>query len=127
MTDTTPLPDWTMEAISAPAMRIWCDLLRDDNPIHLDPAAAQSLGFGPRTVNPGPANLAYLINMIMHAVPQHDIAHIDALFLGHALAGDAVFASGATVPDLPLVYDAQLAREGTPLVTARITLRGEAA
>ena len=124
MTDTAQLAEWTMDGISASAMKTWCALLRDENPIHLDPAAAQALGFGPHTVNPGPANLSYLLNMLMQAMPDADIAHIDAQFLGNALAGDVVHASGWPVADMPDSYDTQLTRGATPLLTARIALRG---
>lgn len=123
MTDTLRLPEWTMDGISASAMKTWCALLRDENPIHLDPAAAQALGFGPHTVNPGPANLSYLLNMLMQARPDDEIAHIEAQFLGNALAGDVVQANGIPVAGTPGSYDAQLTRDGTPLVTARFTLR----
>lgn len=119
-----PLPDWSIEAISEASMRTWCTLLRDNNPIHLDPVVAEALGFGPATVNPGPANLSYLVNMMMQAMPDADIAEIDAQFVGHAVAGDTVRALGAPVAGQPGSYDAMLARGDTPLVSARITLAG---
>ena len=43
------LSGWKLADVSGEAMREWCELLRDDNAIHLDPQAAAALGFGPRT------------------------------------------------------------------------------
>lgn len=85
---------WTLDAVSPDAMGTWCIALRDDNPIHTDAAAAEALGFGPKTVNPGPTNLAYLINMVMAARPDATIRSIDASLLGNVLADDAVLAEG---------------------------------
>ena len=100
-------------------------MLRDDNPIHLDPAAAEALGFGQRTVNPGPANLAYVINMLMAADPDAEIAEVEARFLGNVLAGDAVLAQGTLDGDDPTRCEAMLTSvaEGTPLLAATIRLR----
>lgn len=79
--------------IDTTAMREWCAILDDDNPIHLDPAAAQALGFGPRTVNPGPANLAYVLTMLEDAAPGMTPASLDAAFLGNVLSGDTAVAT----------------------------------
>ena len=78
--------------IDTATMREWCEILADDNPIHLDPAAAQALGFGPRTVNPGPANLAYLLTLLEDAAPGMTPASLDAAFLGNVLSGDTAMA-----------------------------------
>jgi len=79
--------------IDTASMREWCDILGDDNPIHIDPAAAQALGFGPRTVNPGPANLAYLLTVLEDAAPGMTPASLDAAFLGNVLSGDTAAAT----------------------------------
>lgn len=121
------VPDWTVTHISAEAMRTWCTLLRDENPIHLDGAAAAALGFGPDPVNPGPANLAYLLNMMIEALPTQDIAEVEARFLGQAVAGDSVRASGEAVPGSTGSYDTRLARGDAVLLTARIRMRSDAA
>ncbi|WP_439532152.1 MaoC/PaaZ C-terminal domain-containing protein [Polymorphobacter sp.] len=123
MTDTRPLPEWTIDAVSAPAMKTWCEFLRDENPIHLDPTAAEALGFGPHPVNPGPANLSYVINMVMAAMPDRAFSEIEARFLGNVLAGDTLHANGAATPGVAGSYDAQLMRGDTLLVAARIALR----
>lgn len=88
------MSDWKLDAVPAEAMALWCEALGDDNAIHLDPAVAQALGFGPRTVNPGPTNLAYLLNMAMEARPGVAIRCVEAALLGNVLAGDSVLATG---------------------------------
>lgn len=85
----------TFDGIDTASMRAWCDILHDDNPIHLDPAWAAQLGFGERTVNPGPANLAYLLTLLEKAAPGVTPARLDASFLGNVLSGDTLLATGA--------------------------------
>jgi acyl dehydratase len=75
-------------------MALWCEAMRDDNPIHVSAAAAEALGFGPRTVNPGPINLAYVLNMALEARPGSEVRAVEAAFLGNVLAGDAVVVRG---------------------------------
>lgn len=83
---------------TADTMRFWCDAMRDDNAIHLDPKAAAEAGFGERRVNPGPANLALLINAWMADTPDQYPARIEATFLGNVFEGDALGVR-ATAPD----------------------------
>lgn len=118
------LPEWRIDDVSQASMALWCELLRDDNPIHLDPAAADALGFGPHTVNPGPANLAYVINMLMTARPDAEIAEIEARFLGNVRSGDAVLAQGTVEAGDPARCKAELVLpDGTPLLAAEVQLR----
>jgi len=91
---TGQLPSWRIEAVPQEPMALWAKLLRDANPIHVDPAAAEALGFGPRTVNPGPINLAYALNMVMAARPGNHPREIHARFSNNILSGDAVEVSG---------------------------------
>ncbi|SPJ25397.1 MaoC family dehydratase [Palleronia abyssalis] len=88
----TRFPDTAHGPISADDMALWCDLLADDNQIHLSRDAAAAAGFGPNRVNPGPANLAYLISAMMAADPDGDVSRIDAQFLGNVVEGDTVIA-----------------------------------
>ena len=90
--------------ISGPDMAVWCEMLADDNAIHLSREAAEAAGFGPRRVNPGPANLAYLMSLV-----GEDIAHVDARYSGNVFEGD----------DLT----ARVLREGDPTETQ--LLRGD--
>jgi len=69
-------------------------VLRDPNPIHLDPAAAAAAGLGDRVINQGPANLAYVIEMLRVAFPAHRLASLDSSFLNSVRAGDEVEAGG---------------------------------
>jgi acyl dehydratase len=88
------LPSLRIEAISAEKMRQLAAVLRDPNPIHLDPAAVARLGLGDRVINQGPANLAYIINMLRAAFPKSTVLQLDARFLANVFAGDAVEAGG---------------------------------
>ena len=56
-------------SISAADMQEWAQVLRDPNPIHLDPRAVAARGLGDRVINQGPANLAYIIAMLQAAFP----------------------------------------------------------
>lgn len=106
MSDALPL--WRLAAVAAEPMQSWVEMLRDANPIHVDPAAAEALGFGPHTVNPGPANLAYAINLVMAARPGSYPREIRAHFLGNILSGDAVEVGGVAVTDTPDHYRVQV-------------------
>lgn len=108
---------WDLASVPAEAMALWCEALGDDNAIHLDPAAAEARGFGPRTVNPGPTNLAYLLNMVMEAQPDAQVRSIEAALLGNVLAGDAVTAKG-TWDDDGATCDADLS-----IATGHVVLR----
>lgn len=95
-------------------MAEWCALLRDDNAIHLSRAAAAAAGFGPRRVNPGPANLAWLISARLCADPGAEFSRIAAQFHGNVFEDDIV----AVSPD-----GTALLRGGDTLLTAAFTPR----
>ncbi len=80
--------------VEAAAMAIMADVLRDPNPIHLDPAAAAAAGLGDRVINQGPANLGYVVDMLMAAFPGHRIARLDSRYLANVRDGDLVTAGG---------------------------------
>lgn len=91
-------------------MAEWCDLLADDNAIHLSQDAANAAGYGPRRVNPGPANLAYLLSCLTSEA-EETLKGVDAYFTGNVFEGD----------DLSATLDgekATLTRDGSVLVTA---------
>ena len=94
MKEGEPLPTFTHDRVSPDAMREWATFLRDDNPIHLDPAAVAALGLGERVINQGPANLAYVINMLHAAFPSGTITGLSTRFLGNVRAEDSVVAGG---------------------------------
>ncbi len=101
--------------ISGPDMAEWCEYLADDNAIHLSRDAAEAAGFGPNRVNPGPANLAYVLSCLP-VDAEATVTEIDARFLGNVLEGDTLDASledGA----------GRLDRDGSPVVSAHITFK----
>jgi hypothetical protein len=71
-------------------------LLRDPNPIHLDPDAAAALGFGRACVNQGPVNLAYALGFLTARDPDAALLGFDARFRAPVVAGDVV---------TPVAYD----------------------
>jgi acyl dehydratase len=91
----TPLPGQTVD-VDAQRMKTMAALLRDPNPIHLDPEAVAALGLGDRPVNQGPVNLGYVMNVLL-AWADGDpgrIRRVTVRFLGNVLAGDRVHAGG---------------------------------
>lgn len=100
----------TFDAISGPEMAEWCELMADDNAIHLTQAAAEAAGFGPRRVNPGPANLAYLLSCLPSRA-EEGLSEIDVHYTGNVFEGDNLH---ATVEG----DRATLTRDGAVLVTA---------
>lgn len=106
----------SIDGISGPDMAEWCALLNDDNEIHLSREAAEAAGFGPHRVNPGPANLAYLMSMI-----GEDIASVDAIFTGNVFEDDDLVAEVDTPG--PEGHEARLSRGDQVLLTARFKER----
>jgi acyl dehydratase len=90
------LPVWRHQ-VQAEAMVPIAEILRDPNPIHLDPAAVAAIGLGDRVINQGPANLAYVINMLSAAFPGHHLDSLESRFLANVRAGDLVEAGGTIV------------------------------
>lgn len=84
------LPSFRIASVSPQAMREWATFLHDDNPIHLDPEAVKAKGLGDKVINQGPANVAYLINMLMAAFPDADIEMLEFRFMDSVYGGDAV-------------------------------------
>jgi acyl dehydratase len=89
-----PLPEFVIESVSADAMKDWAVFLADPNPIHLDAEVVRAKGLGDKVINQGPANVAYLINMLMRAFPAGRIVQMESRFLDNVYAGDRVTAGG---------------------------------
>jgi 3-hydroxybutyryl-CoA dehydratase len=89
------LPPFVIESVSPEAMMEWAVFLADPNPIHLDPAVVKAMGLGDKVINQGPANVAYLINMLQAAIPGAVIEKMDNRFVDNAYADDRLVASGA--------------------------------
>jgi len=84
---------WRFGPIDPAAMRTLAEVLHDPNPIHLDARAVKAAGLGDRVINQGPANLAYVFNMLEHA--GLEAVSLEARFTGNVRSGDDVEALGA--------------------------------
>jgi 3-hydroxybutyryl-CoA dehydratase len=93
------LKPFRIESVSPEGMKAWAKFLHDPNPIHLDPAVVKAKGLGERVINQGPANLAYLINMLQAAFPGGFIESLEVRYVDNVFGGDAVEAGG-TVKDI---------------------------
>jgi 3-hydroxybutyryl-CoA dehydratase len=80
--------------VSPEAMKSWAKILRDPNPIHLDPKAVMAMGLGERVINQGPVNLAYVISMLYGAFPGSRLELLDVRYVDNVFGGDAVESSG---------------------------------
>jgi 3-hydroxybutyryl-CoA dehydratase len=89
--DLRPL---VIESVSAQRMKRLAVVLDDPNPIHLDPAAVRALGMGDRVVNQGPANFAWVLDMLQEAVPGAEIRELKVRLLANVFAEDRVIAAG---------------------------------
>ena len=92
------LPEFVVSSVDAARMKLVSALMRDPNPIHFDPEEAQRLGFGQRTVNQGPLNIAYVLNMLAAAAGgTENIKSLKLRLTGNAFAGDRLMAGGRIV------------------------------
>jgi len=89
------LSSFRIDAVSPEGMKAWAKFLHDPNPIHLDPAVVKAKGLGDRVINQGPANLAYLINMLQRAVPDAVIESLEVRYVDNVFGGEAVEAGGS--------------------------------
>lgn len=88
------LPPFVVESVSPDAMRDWSVFLADPNPIHLDVEVVKAKRLGDKRINQGPINVAYMMNMLMAAVPGCRIEAMDSRFLDNVYEGDRLTASG---------------------------------
>lgn len=88
------LPPFRIAAVDPEAMKVWAVALHDPNAIHLDRAAVAAKGLGHRVINQGPANLAYVVNMILAAFPGSAIRSLDVRYVDNVFEGDDVTAGG---------------------------------
>lgn len=88
------LPPFVIESVSPDAMKQWAVFLADPNPIHLDAEVVKAKGLGDRVINQGPANVAYMMNMLMAAFPGCTIHSMESRFLDNVYGQDKVTASG---------------------------------
>ena len=86
------LPALTIESVSAKAMAELAVILRDPNPIHLDREAVRAAGLGERRINQGPANMAYVMNMLAEALPDAELKSMSIAFTANVCEDDHVTA-----------------------------------
>lgn len=89
-----PLGPLVIDAVRADAMRALAAVLDDPNPIHLDPDAVRALGLGDRVINQGPANFAWILDMLRAAIPGAAVEDLRVRLLANVYAGDRVVAAG---------------------------------
>lgn len=87
------LKDWEF-LVSQESMDTWAVILDDPNPIHLDANAVKQVGLGNKTINQGPANIAYILNMIEENFPNSQILKMNNKMTDSVLEGDLVTVSG---------------------------------
>ena len=88
------LAPFVIDSVSPDAMRDWSVFLADPNPIHLDVEVVKAKGLGDKRINQGPINVAYMMNMLLAAVPGSRIEAMDSRFLDNVYEGDHLTASG---------------------------------
>jgi len=112
------LPPFTIESVSPEAMKQWAIFLADPNPIHLDVEVVKAKGLGDKVINQGPANVAYMMNMLMAAFPGCRIEAMDSRFLDNVYGEDKVVASGK----ITVIEDDRISCEFTLDVEGRGTV-----
>lgn len=88
------LPPFVIASAGPDAMRDWSVFLADPNPIHLDVEVVKAKGLGDKRINQGPMNVAFMMNMLLAAVPGCRIETMDSRFLDNVYEGDHLTASG---------------------------------
>ena len=112
------LPPFMIESVSPEAMKQWAVFLADPNPIHLDVEVVKAKGLGDKVINQGPANVAYMMNMLMAAFPGCRIESMDSRFLDNVYGEDKVVASGK----ISAIEDNRISCQFTLDVTGRGTV-----
>ena len=90
------LKDWQF-LVPQESMNTWAVILDDPNPIHLDASAVKQVGLGDKTINQGPANIAYILNMIEENFPNSQILKMNNKMTDSVLEGDLVTVSGQII------------------------------
>jgi acyl dehydratase len=93
MNATTSLPTLRM-TVTERDTKAWAEILDDDNPLHSDPEALAARGVGRGIVSPGPANIGYLMTLLLNCFPGSEIEAFEARFVGLVLAPSEVEARG---------------------------------
>jgi 3-hydroxybutyryl-CoA dehydratase len=91
------LQPFTVAGVNPEAMRDWSVFLADPNPIHLDVDVVKAKGLVDKRINQGPINVAYMMNMLLLALPGSRIESMDSRFLDNVYEGDHLTATGTVV------------------------------
>jgi 3-hydroxybutyryl-CoA dehydratase len=122
------LKPFRIACVSPEGMKAWAKFLHDPNPIHLDSAVVKAKGLGERVINQGPANLAYLINMLQAALPGGSIESLEVRYVDNVFGGEAVEAGGmirevtAGTSKRWIACDVWLRAEARPVLTGTATV-----
>jgi 3-hydroxybutyryl-CoA dehydratase len=92
-----PLLPWVVDGVGEEEMSVIARMLEDPNPIHLDREAVREFGLGDRLINQGPANIAYLFNMLSAAFPEDEIRSLDVRLRSNVFEGQRLTACGEIV------------------------------
>ena len=117
------VPEWAMEWVDPGRMKTMAAILRDPYPVHWDRAGNERIGFGPRVINQGPLNVAYIANMLMSWAGPSSIRRLTVSFAEPVLDGDRVIAHGVvtavheSAPDPTAECEVWLERDGRRVVT----------
>jgi acyl dehydratase len=88
-----PLTSFRVAAVNAERMKALALLVEDPNPIHIFPEDAAAAGLGDRVINPGSANLGYVLNALLAIDPNVEIENVRIALRGNVAAGDEVVAA----------------------------------
>ena len=88
------LPPFVIASASPDSMKDWSVFLADPNPIHLDVEVVKAKGLGDKRINQGPMNVAFMMNMLLAAVPGCRIESMESRFLDNVYEGDHLTATG---------------------------------
>lgn len=105
----TELPEYQVGDITPDRLVAVMEVMGDTNPIHDDEDLARSLGLR-GLVNQGPANLAYVVNMLMAglgAAPSQ-IRVLDFRFQANVVPGDILTARGTVTAVRPVDRGAEI-------------------
>jgi 3-hydroxybutyryl-CoA dehydratase len=84
-------------SIVAEHARLWSEALHDPNRVHFDADFVAKLGLGDRPINQGPANIAYLYNMLAACFPGRNVVVLDARMTGMVRIGDTIEVTGNVI------------------------------
>lgn len=122
--DALPAPS---ETVRPEMMFVWAAVLRDPNPIHTDVGAVRARGLGDQVINQGPANVSYIMNMLLAAFPEGRLADIKVRFLDNVFGNETVTPAGIVTGIEDSAEGRRISFNITLHAGERLVLDGEAA